>query len=422
MTAKLWSFSIALGSDAADLREMSVEAIDGSIGKVKDVVDQLGGAYLVVDTGPWIFGKTVRLPAGVVTAVDTDQRCVFIDRSKEDVKNAPEHDPDAPDETAHREALTAYYGTGRQTPGFGGSSDAEQAQFDESPTSPTGSGSARLGGPTSQSLGSERDVTPMPAAGDLDAAPQPTGGIPSGQRSEKSPEAEQLDTDTPSESGVISSGQVGAAPTDVSPREQDTPEHSAEAAAVESPPRDGANTQLSAEQTSPTSEEKQPALTHEPSTDLAEEESGGAEEAPAQRRFARDAGPSSSKPTSKSPSARSGGNGKSRASSDDMPIARYESLTAAEVIARLRNLSQRELATVARYEKRHADRRTILDRIGSLQEDEPWRGYDGATVDEIKKKLANADQDRAKAVRDYERRHRDRKGVMEAARRTVAAA
>ena len=64
----------------------------------------------------------------------------------------------------------------------------------------------------------------------------------------------------------------------------------------------------------------------------------------------------------------------------------------------------------------------MLGRIESLRESEPWRGYDDATVDEVKKKLARADADRVKAVRDYERRHRDRKGVMEAARHTLASA
>jgi hypothetical protein len=103
-----------------------------------------------------------------------------------------------------------------------------------------------------------------------------------------------------------------------------------------------------------------------------------------------------------------------------LPITGYDSLTAAQVVTQLRKLSQRELAKVERYEKRHRSRQTVLNRVGSLRENEPWRGYDEATVDEVRKKLANADEDRARAVRDYERRHRDRKGVMEAARRTVA--
>jgi hypothetical protein len=170
--------------------------------------------------------------------------------------------------------------------------------------------------------------------------------------------------------------------------------------------------------------------------DLAPERSGAAREetehtpkAPAEARSERNTGSGAGKSAPKSRSStsdstprsggKSGGSGASRKSADDVPIARYDSLTAAEVVAHLRKLSQRELAKVERYEKRHDSRQTILSRIDSLREDEPWRGYDDATVDEVRKKLTNADDDRARAARDYERRHRERKGVMEAARRTL---
>jgi len=89
------------------------------------------------------------------------------------------------------------------------------------------------------------------------------------------------------------------------------------------------------------------------------------------------------------------------------------------VIARLPDLTQQELGKVERYERRNGERQTVLSRIESLREDQPWRGYDGHNVDEIKKKLARADEDKVRAVRDYERRHRDRAGVMDAARRKL---
>jgi DNA-binding transcriptional ArsR family regulator len=94
-------------------------------------------------------------------------------------------------------------------------------------------------------------------------------------------------------------------------------------------------------------------------------------------------------------------------------------MTAAEVAARLRTLTQRELAKVERYERRGQSRQTILSRVASLREKEPWRGYDEATVKEIREKLGNAKADRLTAVRDYERRHRDRSGVMDAVRRKI---
>ena len=89
------------------------------------------------------------------------------------------------------------------------------------------------------------------------------------------------------------------------------------------------------------------------------------------------------------------------------------------MVARLRSLSQSELIQVERYERRGEKRQTILKRVAALREKEPWRGYDSANVKEVKEKLAKAKADRATAVRDYERRHRGRPGVMDAARRRL---
>jgi hypothetical protein len=47
----------------ADLVGFDVEATDGNIGKIDEATYDVGGSYVVVDTGPWIFGKKVMLPA-----------------------------------------------------------------------------------------------------------------------------------------------------------------------------------------------------------------------------------------------------------------------------------------------------------------------------------------------------------------------
>src|ERR671933_483674 len=92
MTVDLWSFRGEVAARAVDLQGMSVEALDGSVGKVQDVIDREGSAFLLVDTGPWIFGKTVKLPAGLVSGVDAESGSVRVDRAKEEIKNAPEYD------------------------------------------------------------------------------------------------------------------------------------------------------------------------------------------------------------------------------------------------------------------------------------------------------------------------------------------
>jgi hypothetical protein len=104
----------------------------------------------------------------------------------------------------------------------------------------------------------------------------------------------------------------------------------------------------------------------------------------------------------------------------DLPIADYDALNVAKVTARLAELTQAELRTVAAYERRHRKRTTVLERIASLQEHEPWAGYDALTATQVLERLREADEDTRARVRDYEGRHRQRETVLSAARREVA--
>jgi len=93
-----------------NLSGLKVEALDGSIGKVDDATNDVGGSFIVVDTGPWIFGKKVMLPAGVVKGVDEQERTVFVDRTKDEIKNAPEYDEASQGDDEYRGQLGSYYG------------------------------------------------------------------------------------------------------------------------------------------------------------------------------------------------------------------------------------------------------------------------------------------------------------------------
>jgi hypothetical protein len=100
----------AAGGDAPDLSGYEIEALDGSVGKVDEALVAGSRAYLVVDTGPWIFGKKVILPVGVIERIDVEHQKVWVDRTREEIKSAPELDEsDGPDER-HREELGKYYG------------------------------------------------------------------------------------------------------------------------------------------------------------------------------------------------------------------------------------------------------------------------------------------------------------------------
>ncbi|MFJ7955828.1 PRC-barrel domain-containing protein [Streptomyces sp. NPDC096319] len=119
MTEHLWSYKSTSGHLAGtDLTGYEVEATDGSIGKVDKHSDEVDDSYLVVDTGVWIFGKEVLLPASTVVKVDVENRRIFVDRTKEQIKNAPEFHRDKHlGDAGYREDLGIYYGTGAP---FGG--------------------------------------------------------------------------------------------------------------------------------------------------------------------------------------------------------------------------------------------------------------------------------------------------------------
>jgi hypothetical protein len=99
---------------------------------------------------------------------------------------------------------------------------------------------------------------------------------------------------------------------------------------------------------------------------------------------------------------------------NDLPISDYDQLTAAEIIAKLGSLSQVDLAHVDSHERKNANRSTVTDRLASLRAEEPWPGYDEQTVVEIRAALAAGDGALARKVHEYERRHKDRQGVLEA--------
>lgn len=105
------------------------------------------------------------------------------------------------------------------------------------------------------------------------------------------------------------------------------------------------------------------------------------------------------------------------ASESDLAIRRYDELTASEVLERLAELSQVDLAKVAAYERRKRNRSTVLSRIASLRGSEPWPGYDEMSVEEIRPTLRDdADEGTLTRVRSYERSHKNRTGVLEEAR------
>ena len=116
MAFQPWQYRTESGftSDDVDLTGFSIVAVDGDIGHVDEVTNEQLGT-LVVDTGPWIFGRKVMLPAGVVERIDTAEKKIYVDRTKDQIKNAPEYDEHA-DDAQYRDRLGGYYTDTYNTP------------------------------------------------------------------------------------------------------------------------------------------------------------------------------------------------------------------------------------------------------------------------------------------------------------------
>lgn len=109
MNGELWTYPATVGR--LDVTGFDVEARDGDIGTV-DETSLEEQSYLVIDTGRWIFGKKVLIPAGLVDRVDRDDETVYLTATKDEIERAPEFDDDHYTEPTYREKVAAYYAAG----------------------------------------------------------------------------------------------------------------------------------------------------------------------------------------------------------------------------------------------------------------------------------------------------------------------
>ncbi|MFF0558890.1 PRC-barrel domain-containing protein [Streptomyces sp. NPDC020472] len=108
----IWNYRPNTGyRQGADLVGYKVEATDGTIGKIDRHSEDVGSSYLVVDVGAWIFGRRVLLPAGTIELIDTAEEKVYVDRTKEQIKAAPDFDEAKQGgEPGYLEQFARYYG------------------------------------------------------------------------------------------------------------------------------------------------------------------------------------------------------------------------------------------------------------------------------------------------------------------------
>jgi hypothetical protein len=75
-----------------------IEPANGGDGRWRDV------------PAPWIFGKKRMLPTGVIERIDYEGRQVFVDLTKDQIRDAPDYDAVRYQDEAYRSKLGTYYG------------------------------------------------------------------------------------------------------------------------------------------------------------------------------------------------------------------------------------------------------------------------------------------------------------------------
>jgi hypothetical protein len=106
----IWSYSGEYATEPIRVEGFKVEATDGDIGKVDEATYEVGSSYVVVDTGPWIFGRKVVLPAGAIEAIDLDNHKVVVRLTKDQIKDSPELDESTDYRSdEYRSTLGSYY-------------------------------------------------------------------------------------------------------------------------------------------------------------------------------------------------------------------------------------------------------------------------------------------------------------------------
>ncbi|MFE5812702.1 PRC-barrel domain containing protein [Streptomyces sp. NPDC056479] len=110
-TDSIWSYPPGSGHQVGrTLTGFTVQATDGVIGQVDRQADDTPLRHLVVDTGAWVFGRSLLIPAGTVTGIDMEARTIAVGCSRAAAKAAPRFTTDRetldPD---YLSAVGAYY-------------------------------------------------------------------------------------------------------------------------------------------------------------------------------------------------------------------------------------------------------------------------------------------------------------------------
>jgi hypothetical protein len=116
MAFQPWEYRADAGfAEGTDLTGYTVVAVDGDIGHVEASYDSRP-AYLEVDIASF-FGRAVMLPAGLVERIDSTEKKVYVDRTRDQIKEAPRYNQALADHVDYWERLGSYYSGTYMPPG-----------------------------------------------------------------------------------------------------------------------------------------------------------------------------------------------------------------------------------------------------------------------------------------------------------------
>jgi Protein of unknown function (DUF2795) len=115
MVTDIWVFSDRVV--ALDVTGFDVQATDGRVGKVERSRGERGLQHLAVDAQPSLpGGRRLIIPAGLIDSVDTNARRVNVDRSRDELRNAPAYDDARGVDLAYRADVDTYFAPSRAEP------------------------------------------------------------------------------------------------------------------------------------------------------------------------------------------------------------------------------------------------------------------------------------------------------------------
>jgi hypothetical protein len=111
MATDIWNYrdSRHVPGGDVDLSGFEVIGRDGAIGVVDRASNEVSASYLVVDTGDWHPHHQVILPAYTIERIDPARRVVTVDRTRQEITEAPDLTPADLRTARFQDRLSGYY-------------------------------------------------------------------------------------------------------------------------------------------------------------------------------------------------------------------------------------------------------------------------------------------------------------------------